>query len=135
MPSCEFFQKMNKWIRFFYYATCVRVFWKKLKSTKRHFEINWPLRHAREARSTFWSCHTPPIMKTNWALQPPSKKTDWPRFRGKFIGGSQKTCRGVGTHTSKGLLGLTFFVNSNLQIFYFLRLWSFWPNFYMQAFY
>ena len=51
-------------------------------------------------------------MKTNWALQPPSKKTDWPRFRGKFIGGSQKTCRGVGTYKLKDLLGLTYLANN-----------------------
>ena len=40
----KFPPKENKRIQFYYYETCFRlVFWRKLKTPKRHFEINWPL--------------------------------------------------------------------------------------------
>ena len=35
----RFLQKTNKRIQFYYYET----FWRKLKTSKRHFEIIWPL--------------------------------------------------------------------------------------------
>ena len=41
-----FLQKTNKRILLYYYETSgwlVFVFWRKLKTPKRHFEINWPL--------------------------------------------------------------------------------------------
>ena len=44
MLSHEVFQKTNEWIRF--YNLCkvfLFLFWKKLKTPKRHFEIIWPL--------------------------------------------------------------------------------------------
>ena len=44
-------KKMNEWIHFDYYVYIrlfLFVFWKKLKSTKSHFEINWPLAESRE---------------------------------------------------------------------------------------
>ena len=48
-------KKMNKWICFYYYETHFHsVFWKKLKSTKRHFEINWPL--GMKIICLLWQC-------------------------------------------------------------------------------
>ena len=48
MSSREFFQKENKWIRFLLLCDVFSiVFWKKLKTPKRHFEINWPLAKVR----------------------------------------------------------------------------------------
>ena len=44
----------NEWIHLYYYAN-VFVFWKKLKSTKRHFEINWPL---------VWAAHS--VFLVHW---------------------------------------------------------------------
>ena len=42
--SWRFLQKTNEQIQFYYYETCFCLFfWRKLKTSKRHFEINWPL--------------------------------------------------------------------------------------------
>ena len=45
LSSREFSQKMNKWIQLYYKDTSgwlvFFVFWKKLKTPKRHFEINF----------------------------------------------------------------------------------------------
>ena len=39
-----FFKKTNKKIRLYYLLTCfLFIFWKKVKTPRRHFEINWPL--------------------------------------------------------------------------------------------
>ena len=44
--SQRFLQKTNKRILLYYYETSGRLvfvrFWRKLKTLKRHFEINWP---------------------------------------------------------------------------------------------
>ena len=62
MPSHEFFQTTNEWIRLYYYDTSGRlvlfIFWKKLQTPKSHFEINWPLGHCvyfRRSQKSFES--------------------------------------------------------------------------------
>ena len=34
---------MNKLIRFYYFATCFRLFMEEIEDTKKTFEITWPL--------------------------------------------------------------------------------------------
>ena len=59
MSSREFFQKTNKLIHFYYYATCFHsFFWKKLKSPKKLFKIIWPLRTLQPGLQKQW--HTMP---------------------------------------------------------------------------
>ena len=70
-----FLQKTNKQILLYYYETSgwlvfLRFFWRKLKTPKGHFEINWPLLNETCSCSRLYgnqsnSCQNAPLCNVN----------------------------------------------------------------------